>query len=141
MVPRFYLFLFFKFCLNYSKIMKFTLLVSNNIFKAMLALVFVMKSAKLLSCFIYLLFVVFYHLYNWQRLTILIISRLSLIMPSLTKNLYNNFELIQMTIKILYWTIWKSFAFHMTPMSKPWAIAYSFKANTLFMTYLHLIKS
>lgn len=119
---------------------RLTLLMLINIFKAVLAFAFVIKSIKLLSSFIYFTFVICYCLYYWQRLIILIISYFSLKMPNLIKHLYNDFELVQMIIRISYSMIWKNVAFNIMSILKPWVFAYSSKASTLFITYLHFIK-
>jgi hypothetical protein len=56
---------------------------------------FVIASAGFDSPLIYLTFAISLRLYAWQRHIILIISRFSCIVPSLTKHLYNNFEFVQ----------------------------------------------
>ena len=140
LVPRFRPSSSFALRSTHSEVVRLTLFVSINVFKAVMALVFVMESAGLLSSFIHLTSVIFRRSYDWRRLMISIISRFLLVVPSLTRHLYNDFESVQMTIGTSYWRTWKSVAFNTTPMSKPWAIAYNSEASTLLVTCLHLIE-
>lgn len=45
-----------------------------------------------------------------------------------------------MNIEISYWRIGKNVIFNMTPISKPWAIAYSSEIKTFILTHFNLIK-
>lgn len=102
LVPGLCLFLPFAFCSTYLKIVRLTFLVSINIFKAVLTLVFVIEFAELLFLFIQLIFEIFYYLYNWQRLIISIMSCFLLVVLNLIKYLYSNFKSVQITIVTLY---------------------------------------
>jgi len=69
-----------------------------------------------------------------------IIRRFSCVVPSLTRHSYSDLESVQRisgksipsTLSIVNLT--------KAPMSKPWAIPYSFEAKTLLVTLLHLVK-
>jgi Txe/YoeB family toxin of Txe-Axe toxin-antitoxin module len=69
-----------------------------------------------------------------------IISRFSCIVPSLTRQSYNDLELVQRTSSKLIPRIMSIVNLIEALMSKPWAITYSFKANTLLVTLLHLVE-
>ena len=79
-------------------------------------------------------------LYAQQRHITSIISRFSYIILNLTRHLYNNLESVQRTSGKSISSTLLIINFTKAPISKPWVILYSFKAKTLLVTLLHLIK-
>jgi Txe/YoeB family toxin of Txe-Axe toxin-antitoxin module len=67
-------------------------------------------------------------------------SRFSCVVLSLTRQSYNDLELVQRTSSKLILKILSIVNLIEALMLKLWAIAYSFKANTLLVTLLHLVE-
>ena len=101
---------------------------------------FVIASARFNLPLIHLTFAISLHLYAWQRHIMLIINRFSCVVPNLIKHLYNNFEFVYKTSGRSILSILSIIDLTKALILKPWAIPYSFKANTLLVTLLHLIK-
>jgi len=101
---------------------------------------FVIAFARFDSPLIHFTFAISLRLYAWQRHIISIIRRFSCVVPNFTKHLYNDFESVQRTSGKSIPSILSIVDLTKAPISKPWAIAYSFKANTLLVTLLHLVE-
>ena len=113
---------------------------SINVFKANEGLDFDMESAGLTCPWIYFILVISRCLYNWQRLITSTISRLSFVIPNLTRQLYEDLESVHKISRTADPSIFPSVAFMTTPISNPYAIPYSSAAKTLRVTWLHLIE-
>jgi hypothetical protein len=70
-----------------------------------------------------------------------IINRFSCIILNLTKHLYNNFEFVQRINSKSIPNILLIINLIKALILKLWAIVYSFKAKTLLVTLLHLVKN
>ena len=70
----------------------------------------------------------------------LIIKRFSYIVPSWTRQLYKDFELVQRISGRLTYKILSSVDLIAVPILKLYTILYNFKVNTLLVTLLYLIK-
>ena len=70
----------------------------------------------------------------------LIIRRFSYVVPSLIKQSYSDFELVQVTSSKLILSILLIVALIAPVISKPCIIIYSSKASTLLVTLLYLIE-
>ena len=75
-------------------------LKSTNSSRALLGVDFVIALIELSFLLIYWISIISLHLYNWRSAIILIIKRFSLIVLSLTKHLYNEYELVQIIIGV-----------------------------------------
>ena len=89
---------------------------------------------------IYFTFAISLRLYAWRRHIISIIRRFSCVVPNLIKHSYNDLESVYRTSGRSIPSILSIVDLTKAPISKPWAIAYSFKANTLLVTLLHLVE-
>ena len=96
--------------------------------------------AGLVSPVIYFTSVISLYLYNYCKYSILIIRRFSYIVLSLTRQLYSDFGLVQVTSSKLILSILLIVALIAPVISKPYTIVYSSKASTLLVTLLYLIE-
>ena len=90
-------YLLIPFLCTYPSIYMLSWLESTNSPKALLGVDFIMASAGLSFPLIHRISVISLHSYNWRSTIILIIRRFSLVVPSLTKYLYNKYKSVQTT--------------------------------------------
>ena len=72
--------------------------MSINLSRALFSVPFVIISAGLSCLLIYHISISLYHLYNYQIAIILIISRFSLVVPSLIRHLYSEYKSVYIMI-------------------------------------------
>ena len=108
--------------------------------KASNGLLLVIVSTGLLSLLIYLTSAISHLLYDWCRHIILIISLFSCVVPSLTRYLQINLELVQRMSGRLILNCNLTVALIIVPILKLWAIAYNLEARILLVILLHLTK-
>ena len=101
---------------------------------------FIIALAGLVSPIIHFTSAISLHLYNYCKYSTLIIRRFSCVVLSLTRQLYSDFELVQVTSGKLILSILLIVALMAPVISKPYTIAYSSKASTLLVTLLHLME-
>jgi len=101
---------------------------------------FVIVLVGLLFPLIYLISAISLLLYNYYRHIRLTMSRFSYIIPSLTKQLYRDFELVQrITGSCLSYRIFLMVALITALVLNLWAIPYNLDTKTLRVTCLYLI--
>ena len=101
---------------------------------------FVITLARLVSPAIHFTSAISLRLYNCRKYNTLIIKRFSYVVLSLTRQLYSDFELVQVTSSKLILSILLIIALIAPIISKPYTIIYSSKASTLLVTLLYLIE-
>ena len=101
---------------------------------------FVIALAGLVSPIIHFTSVISLYLYNYCKYSTLIIRRFSYVIPSLIRQSYSDFELVQVTSGRLILSILLIVALIVPVISKPYTIVYSSEASTLLVTLLYLIE-
>ena len=101
---------------------------------------FVIALAGLVSPVIHFTSAISLRLYNYRKYSTLIMRRFSCIVLSLTRQLYSDFELVQVTSGKLILSILLIVALIAPIISKPYTIVYSSKASILLVTLLYLIE-
>ena len=101
---------------------------------------FVIALAGLVSPVIHFTSAISLRLYNYRKYSTLIIRRFSYIVLSLIRQLYSDFELVQVISGKLILSILLIVALIVPAISKPYTIVYSSKASTLLVTLLYLIE-
>ena len=97
-----------------------------------------MKSIELLSSLIYLIFVIFRHLYDCCKFITSIINCFFYVVLNFTKQLYSDLKSMQKMKKIFDCKMFVNVILTMISMSNSWIIAYNFAINTLRIIRLHL---
>ena len=112
--------------------------------RVQLATFLVKVLARLFFLLIYQISKISLFLYASQSDIILIISLFSIVVPSFTRQLYNNLELVQIITSMLerlkFCTTLFSVVLIVIALLKPPTILYSLLASTLYITLLHLVK-
>jgi hypothetical protein len=129
------LILFFKHLID-SLMSMLIVLISINVFEIENALLLIIKSIKLLISCIHFIFVIFRRSYDCRRFIMFIMKRFFCVVSSLTKQSYNDFELMQYIKDMKRSRIADNVVLKATSRSKSWVNAYNLAARTLRVTRL-----
>jgi len=126
---------------THSSTSNYIVFVSINYLRAFEDFVFdfVIASAGFELPLIHLTSAISLRSYACRRHIMSIINRFSCVVPSFTRQSYNNLESVQRTSGKSIPSILSIVNLTKAPISKPWAIPYSFKARTLLVTLLHFV--
>ena len=126
---------------THSVTFKLTVFMSISSLRAWQGLFLVMTSAGLLLPSIHLISAILRLSYNWHKHIKSTMSLFSYVVPSLTKQSYNDFESVQSINGrgLCNCSIFSTIALIAAPTLNPWAIMYSSDARMLYIILLHLM--